>query len=131
MKIRISSRAENIYMASLGMRRPVNWEWKEKMKQIQGMTLEVETDHLFLDQYNTGPIPGVSDQGLRVMAHVVTAVIDDVRPGLQKCGWCGAHSPQGKDKCPKCDKDEYLEQWDLDLVKRFNPCATIVVAKSD
>jgi hypothetical protein len=104
------------------------------MEQVQGMTLKVETDFLFIDQYNTRSIPGVSDVGLRVMANVVVGIVDDIRPGQQKCSWCGKHSKQqeGQDQginysmCPRCYKVGYLTSWDLELVKRYNPCAKVI-----
>lgn len=64
-------------------------EFAEMLEKIQGQTLEVETKYLFRDQFNTAPIPGVSDLGLRVMAGWVDKVIDDVRPGKIKSQWDG------------------------------------------
>ena len=124
MQIVISKRAAQIYVSSLGTRQPINWDWKDKMTQIQGMTLDVETEHLFLDQFNTGPVPGVSDQGLRIMTHVVVEVIDDARPGRQKCRHCGKDSKQDMlDCCPHCNDCGHLEKWTVAYIKRWNPCS--------
>jgi hypothetical protein len=54
------------------------------------MTLEVDTEYLFSDQYNTVPIPGISENGLRLMDEDITEVIDDARTGKGKCNWCGS-----------------------------------------
>lgn len=63
-------------------------EWVETLKKIENTWVEVETDHLFSDQFNTVPIPGVSEQGLRLMIEDVTEIEDDVRIGVVKCSYC-------------------------------------------
>lgn len=64
-------------------------EYHAMLGAIAGQVIDVETDYLFSDQYNTPPIEGVSDIGLRVFDRYVSEVIDDIRPGMVKCGWCG------------------------------------------
>jgi hypothetical protein len=66
-----------------------NPEWAEMLKKVEGQTLTVETEYLFKDQFNTAPIPGVSDLGMRIDARLVDKVIDDVRPGKIKSTWDG------------------------------------------
>lgn len=85
-------------------------EWAATLEKVQGMTIEIETDHLFVDQFNTVPIPGVSDNGLRLMNRDVSEVIDDIRPLKMKCSWCGKTADIG-DICPKCGKVEYLVKF--------------------
>jgi hypothetical protein len=54
-------------------------EYGRMLEKVNGMTLEVETKYLFKDQFNTAPIPGVTELGLRVMEEYVEEVIDDER----------------------------------------------------
>jgi len=46
-----------------------------------GRKIKVETDYLFKDQFNTVPIKGVSDSGMRINEKYVAEVIDDERRG--------------------------------------------------
>ena len=55
-----------------------NPEFSAMLEKVQGKWLEVETDYLFEDQFNTAPIPGVSELGLRVMAEDVAEIENDV-----------------------------------------------------
>lgn len=109
VKIRIRDNASDLYVASQQHHGVINWEWAEILGKIQGMVLEVETEYLFKDQFNTGPIAGVSEQGLRVMAQSVAEVIDDIRPSKMRCHWCGKVSDLGT-VCSHCSKSEYLER---------------------
>ena len=85
----------------------------EMLQKVDGQWLEVETDYLFSDQFNTVPVPGVSEQGLRIMAASVVDVEDDARPGKARCQWCGKTSTD-LEACSHCGKDEYLTV--------FKPC---------
>ena len=107
MKIRINKAAKLIYVNSVSPS-AVNWEWAELMRKIAGMTLEVETNDLFKDQYNTVPIPGIAEKGLRIPQNVVEEVIDDERPGKARCRWCGRTRP-AQGVCMACGKTDYLE----------------------
>lgn len=51
------------------------------LAKVEGQWLEIETDFLFADQFNTGPIPGVSENGMRIMAPDVEILEGDIRPG--------------------------------------------------
>ena len=127
MRIKISKQAAQIYVSSLGRHMPINYEWKRMLERVQGKTLTVETDYLFVDQYNTAPINGITDRGLRIMANCVTHIFGDIRLGQQRCQWCGNHSEQdGTDYCPRCSHLGYLEKWDEVMLKRYNPCATFI-----
>lgn len=57
--------------------------WDKTMVSIRGQWVEVDTTHLFNDQYN------LKDYNVRVMDKDVEAVRDDARPGKVKCGYCG------------------------------------------
>jgi hypothetical protein len=116
MKIKIREQARNLYVTYQmhTYKQAVNWEWADKMEAIQGQVIEVETEHLFANGFNTPPIPGVSDNGLRVMANMVEEVIDDVRPGMMKCAWCFNNEPVA-DVCSKCGKTEYREEFVFDV----------------
>lgn len=112
MKIRIREDASRIYARRFKDRMIPNHEWLDKLQQIEGKVLEVETKYLFKDQYNTAPIPGVSDNGLRVMEESVTEVIDDERPGKVRCNWCGKiGTNNGVLFCEHCKKSGYLEAF--------------------
>jgi hypothetical protein len=39
----------------------VNFDWVKTLEKVDGQVLEVETEYLFSDQFNTVPVPGVSD----------------------------------------------------------------------
>jgi rubrerythrin len=113
MKIKIKKSAPVIYRKGLNKRPTDGYskrelEWIDTLKKVSGKTIEVETDYLFNNQFNTAPIKGVSERGLRIMENLVEEVIDDERIGKYKCNWCGGYSEK-KDKCPNCGKAKYLK----------------------
>lgn len=112
MKIKVRKDAARIYARQYQEAYvPPNFrEWMDKLRAIQGKTLEVETEYLFKDQYNTAPVPGVSERGLRLAEEYVEEVIDDVRPGKARCNWCGK-TTEAKKPCRNCGKVEYLEEF--------------------
>ena len=68
-------------------------EFADKITAIQGMTIEVETKHLWDDQFNTAPIEGISENGLRILdfkgeKSIIEEIINDVRPSRLKCPLC-------------------------------------------
>jgi len=72
----------------------VTREYANMITAIQGMTIEVETEYLWDDQFNTVPIEGVSDNGLRILdfkgeLSIIEEIIDDARPIRAKCENCG------------------------------------------
>jgi len=111
MKIKILNNASEIYRSRAITNGFLNDNWYETLKKIDNKILEVETKHLFHDQYNTAPIPGVSDIGLRIMDSCVEKVIDDERPGKQLCRWCGKISEASNKECPHCNSSEYLKTF--------------------
>ncbi len=50
-----------------------NAAFADKLRKVQGEWLEVDTTHLFSDQFNTVAIEGVTEHGLRVMQSDVIA----------------------------------------------------------
>ena len=127
MKIKIFNDAKARYIRSHSGRTwsIVNWSWADYLETIQGKILDVETDHLFADQFNTAPhdfgyvlpehkskeckelVRDCYEFGSRIMAESVEAVIDDIRIGMMRCHWCGQTQP-ASDNCLGCDRDEYL-----------------------
>ena len=119
---------------------PINWKWVAVMRLVAGRTLDVETEYLFDDQYNTAPVlpvlvddwiaelvekepiyagrqaelsdakSSLTTTGLRVMDADVAAVINDARPGKMRCQWCGKTNAISE-TCPSCGKSEYLEPF--------------------
>lgn len=107
---------------------------------LDGATIELETDFLFGNQWNTAPIPGVSDEGLRVFDWCENAVFNDrgqrtqsrngwylditdemraIRRQTLQCGYCGHYQKHdcGLMFCPDCLGSEYLEAKDLHLLR--------------
>jgi len=68
--------------------------------QLAGKTVDVETEHLFNDQFNTADF--------RVMLKDVVEIIDDIRLDLKKCGYCGfSHIKLNAQTCPKCNNNDH------------------------
>jgi len=85
-----------------------NPEWATMLRAVEGTWLEVETEHLFSDQFNTAPVEGVSESGMRIMLEDIDEIEDDVRQGVVKCQWCFGYDHDGDGKCDKCGKTEHL-----------------------
>lgn len=114
---------------------------------IDGREIELETKHLFNNQWNTAPIKGVSEKGLRVFDWARDATSTDwnrmnsnlasppyiakghyleqtdemkaIRHNTVACGYCGWQEPAstGNTFCPECLGNEYLEQNRLFLLR--------------
>jgi hypothetical protein len=122
MKVRLHEDASQRYRTSIvssgGQARGMTQyerEFMAKLEALNGQTVEVETDFLFSDQFNTPPIPGVSENGLRLMARDVAEVIDDARPGQARCNWCGKTTAADA-ACFNCGKTEYLAPFRRSLL---------------
>jgi len=121
MKIVISKDAAKIYSGTVGTQGHINWPWYYCLVAVAGETLEVETNHLFDDQFNAAGwnddkikygiekiikhkaggslFPNEEKEirqglgmGLRIRGNQVSRVINDVRPFYLKCRWCGKMS---------------------------------------
>lgn len=110
MKVKVKDNAKDYYVRRTIHNGLVNWKWAETLEKVQGQTLEVETEWLFRDQFNTAPIPGISENGLRLMAADVSEVIDDMRPGKFFCRYCH-HWGENGEFCPHCLQTLYLEPF--------------------
>lgn len=107
-----------------------------------GLTIELETEHLFSNQWNTAPIAGIRGSGLRVFdwaqdypmhfdarikrGHYLeqTPEMAAVRTSTLTCGYCGKHEPaaSGAEFCGACLDSAYLKESDLHL-QRLVPAA--------
>jgi hypothetical protein len=104
------------------------------VKDIDGQEIELETEHLFDNQWNTAPIAGRSEKGLRVFdwakdatgsmyphwvrqGHYLdqTPEMRELRRNTHKCPYCGKQEPAAKGYvfCPHCIDSEYLTEADL------------------
>ncbi len=78
------------------------------LKGLQGKWVEVDTTHLFTDQFNTVVIQGVTGSGARINLADVVEIKDDVRHGLQKCVWCYGYDHNHDGLCDRCEQSKYL-----------------------
>lgn len=99
MKARISPVA---YVYAGGAFSPQGY--RETLQELSGQWVDIETEHLFDNQYNTA-------NGLRLYDTMIDAIEDEAREGKQKCGWCGTISETTFTICLNCLKDEYLEPF--------------------
>lgn len=113
-----------------------------------GSEIELETKHLFDNQWNTGAI-GKYEKGLRVFdwaqdynpngnpyikrGHYldITPEMVELRDNTHKCGYCGKQEPaqKGYAFCPHCLDSAYLTEKDLHLT-RMRPCSAGLKYKS-
>ncbi|HSV26201.1 MAG TPA: hypothetical protein VLJ17_24655 [Xanthobacteraceae bacterium] len=111
-------------------------EYDYRGKDLDNREITLETQHLFDNQWNTAPIEGVSEQGLRVFDWALsvypdnrkvkagywleqTAEMRDIRRNTVKCGYCGKQEPAAKGYvfCPHCIDSEYLKEDELYLTR--------------
>jgi hypothetical protein len=103
---------------------------------LDGETVELETDYLYSNQWNTAPI-GDAKNGLRVFdwaqdypinfsksikrGHYLeqTAEMREIRRNTNGCGYCGKQEPAAKGNvfCPHCIGSEYLKSNELYLLR--------------
>jgi len=106
------------------------------MPEFDNKTLELETEHLFSNQWNTAPI-GNSNIGLRVFdwaldyepnrnkyvmqGHYLeqTDEMREARRNRMACGYCGKQEPAQKGYvfCHHCLDSEYLKSTELHLLR--------------
>lgn len=101
----------------------------------KGIAVELETAHIFENQWNTAPIGGLSDKGYRVFdwaedyldnkqlkrGHYLTQTPEmaDIRRNTVACGYCAKQEPAQKGHvfCPHCAGSEYLTVDKLHLTR--------------
>jgi hypothetical protein len=111
-----------------------SFHYNEWMRELD---VELECEHLFSNQWNTAPIPGVSDIGYRVFdwaldfepngnrhikqGHYLdqTEEMREIRRNTHVCGYCGRQEPAAKGYtfCPHCIGSEYLKAGELCLTR--------------
>ena len=97
-----------------------NKDWVDKMNTVAGKWIEVDTEYLFSDQFNT-PAGDGQGSGLRILLKDIEAIKDDMRPYRKICRWCHHHSALVDKKCCHCGKTEYFERlipWHVNKKKR-------------
>lgn len=104
------------------------------VRDLDGQEIDLETAHLFDNQWNTGPT-STSDKGLRVFdwaldycngttnprhlkrGHYLdqTDAMREIRRNTDACPYCGKQEPAAKGNvfCPHCLDSEYLTEADL------------------
>jgi len=84
------------------------FHYRKRLEAIGGEWLEVETEHLFGDQFNCeNENPDKHENGLRIYLSNVQDIYADVRPQAATCGYCGLclHDVPDSDllsDCPRC-----------------------------
>lgn len=110
MKILIRENAANIFLTECeetqnGHLTTQQISWSKSLRKVQGQWLEVETEFLFQDQYNT-------TSGLHIMQKDVVDIEGDVREGKARCGWCGK-TTNAVGACWNCNKTEYVKPFKI------------------
>lgn len=128
-------------LSGLGLKMFETWGGNSHYKpSLDGVTLTLETAHLFNNQWNTAPIPDVSEKGLRVFdwaqdapaafpSHQTyykrghwleqTEEMRDARHNTAGCGYCGKQEPvsAGYKYCPHCLDSAFLKSSELHLTR--------------
>lgn len=125
------------------------------VRDLDGAEIELETAHLFDNQWNTAPIAGRTDKGLRVFDWALqaygrapigdqagehirrghwleqTAEMRELRRNTHKCGYCGRQEPAAKGYvfCPHCIGSEYLKESELHLTRMLPVAESTIGAK--
>lgn len=107
----------------LGSAGKYNDQHRQKLQQVEGQWLEIDIEYLFPTQYNTKPIPGIAESGLRIYAADVEEIDNDERKGRSRCGYCGLWATTGE-VCPGCNKG-------TDEMKEFFPGTKRVTGMED
>lgn len=110
------------------------------VRDLDGQEIELETAHLFDNQWNTAPIEGKTEKGLRVFDWAEDVIyingrenkttkrghwleqtdeMREIRRNVDKCGYCGKQEPAAKGYvfCPHCLDSEYLKESELHLTR--------------
>lgn len=121
MKIKIKDNASALYISNINCGNELfyNDKWYKILKAIEGKEIEIETEYLFKDQFNTIPIKDISENGIRIMMRYVDYVIDDIRYNKMKCRYCGT-TQDISEKCIKCNDNKYIEKFDTIMLDYQN-----------
>jgi hypothetical protein len=116
-------------------------EGSHEKPNLDGRTVKLETRHLFDNQWNTAPIDGISDKGLRVFDFATDAIFGpsgvenkyikrghwleqteamyEVRHNNVTCGFCGhmQRIEAATTFCDRCLENEYLQEKHLHLLR--------------
>lgn len=122
-------------------------DFRQHADQLDGQTIDLETAHLFENQWNTAPIEGVSEKGLRVFDWAETArsgranfmrgndfaplnirrghylditpEMATIRAETVQCGYCGKQQPaeDAPSFCGHCLDSPYLKEDNLRLLR--------------
>ena len=107
---------------------------------LDGKAIELETAHLFSNQWNSAPIEGFSTIGYRLFDWAQDSLwykgrenriikqgyyleqtdeMREVRANTMACGYCGKQEPAAKGSvfCPQCLDSAYLKQEDLPMLR--------------
>lgn len=132
LRRRLKAQGLRCFRSITGTGRAHDW-YKELIIPLDGQPVELETRHLFDNQWNTGPTE-TSEQGFRVFdwaeaiypnrhikqGHYLeqTEEMEQARRARFKCGYCGAQyvNPAGK-WCRKCLGSQYLKRDELRLLR--------------
>lgn len=128
--------------------------WKP-LEQLDDKELTLETDCLFENQWNTAPIEGINDKGLRVFDWAEDYPIDfpknikrgyyleqtpamvSIRENTVKCRYCGKQEPAQKYVfCPHCINSPYLTLDTIHLTRMMrvsdtSDCPKLTDAEKD
>jgi len=109
--------------------------YRDKIAPLDGQEIELKTDFLFSNQWNTAPLGSISTNGLRVFdwAEAIydnrdikegqwleqTDEMKDIRRNTNVCGWCGHYESAAKGYvfCPSCLGSQYLTETNLHLTR--------------
>lgn len=113
---------------------PAGWDFIKKIRGAAG-PVELETNHVFNNQWNSAPIPGISENGFRLFnwSECVYPNVDikegyyldqlpemvEVLRNTAACGYCGKQEPMQKGNvfCPHCLGSQYLKVDQLHLTR--------------
>ncbi|MDG0860350.1 hypothetical protein [Staphylococcus equorum] len=107
MKVRIKKDVKNNYLLDQDSYLD-DYEFEDILDNIAGKTLEVDTEFMFPNEFNLKPIPGLTNDFIRVFIEDVDKVIDDIRSGKAHCELCGETS-DSLEVCTHCGHSDYLE----------------------
>lgn len=114
MQVRIKSNATANYAKGIWERGIPDKNFISLLAQLHGKLVEVETKHLFDDQFN------IVD-GPRIHSEDVCEIINDERINRAKCGYCGKHHEMQEMPetvgglktivCPNCQKAGHVRPF--------------------